>query len=193
MSIIKTNNKGLLIVVSGPSGAGKGTINGELLKRNKNIWMSTSMTTREPRGTEENGKEYFFVSKEEFLKLKDEDYFVETTTYNNNYYGTSKKEISDDKVLIVETSGAKVFLSLNDPHIIVFRLLASKDMRYSRMLERGDSLESIKQRLEKDVTWFADNNFIDKRIITIDTENLTLSQVAEKIHSRYIEELSKIR
>ena len=61
------------------------------------------------------------------------------------------------------------------------------------MLERGDSLESIKQRLEKDVTWFADNNFIDERIITIDTENLTLSQVAEKIHSRYIEELSKIR
>ena len=180
-----------MIVITGASATGK-TETARVLSTLFNIKKVVTHTTRPMRKGETDGVDYHFVSKEEFLRLKNEDYFVETTTYNNNYYGTSKKEISDDKVLIVETSGAKVFLSLNDPHIIVFRLLASKDMRYSRMLERGDSLESIKQRLEKDVTWFADNNFIDERIITIDTENLTLSQVAEKIHSRYIEELSKI-
>ena len=181
-----------IFALLGYMSVGKDTILKQVLKDMDDVKPIISTTTRPMRKGETDGVDYHFVSKEEFLKLKDEDYFVETTTYNNNYYGTSKKEISDDKVLIVETSGAKVFLSLNDPHIIVFRLLASKDMRYSRMLERGDSLESIKQRLEKDVTWFADNNFIDERIITIDTENLTLSQVAEKIHSRYIEELSKI-
>ena len=96
MSIIKTNNKGLLIVVSGPSGAGKGTINGELLKRNKNIWMSTSMTTREPRGTEENGKEYFFVSKEEFEERIKNDQFLEyAIVHSGKYYGTPKDKIYD--------------------------------------------------------------------------------------------------
>ena len=96
MSIIKTNNKGLLIVVSGPSGAGKGTINGELLKRNKNIWMSTSMTTREPRGTEENGKEYFFVSKEEFEeRIKNDQLLEYAIVHSGKYYGTPKDKIYD--------------------------------------------------------------------------------------------------
>ena len=111
--MIKTKNKGLLIVVSGPSGAGKGTINGELLKRNSNLWMSTSMTTRAPRGNEQNGKEYFFVTKEEFEERIKNDQFLEyAIVHNEKYYGTPKDKIYDklnsgiDVILEIDIQGA---------------------------------------------------------------------------------------
>ena len=97
-----------MIVITGASATGK-TETARVLSTLFNIKKVVTHTTRPMRKGETDGVDYHFVSKEEFLKLKDEDYFVETTTYNNNYYGTSKKEISDDKVLIVETSGAKIF------------------------------------------------------------------------------------
>ena len=66
--MIRTKKKGLLIVISGPSGSGKGTIIKELLKNNKNIWLSISCTSRLPRPKEVNGKDYYFLTKEEFEK-----------------------------------------------------------------------------------------------------------------------------
>ena len=67
MAIIKQKEKGLLVVVSGPSGAGKDSIINEVVQQNKlNVWVSISMTSRQPRGKEENGKDYFFVTREEF-------------------------------------------------------------------------------------------------------------------------------
>ena len=96
MSIIKTKSRGILIVISGPSGAGKGTICERLKEQNKNIWLSTSMTTREPRGNEKNGVEYFFVTEEEFKKKIEEDGFLEyAIVHNNKYYGTPKDKIAD--------------------------------------------------------------------------------------------------
>lgn len=173
-----------MIVITGASATGK-TETAKVLHTLYGINKVVTHTTRKMRVGEVNDLDYHFVTKEEFLKLKDEDFFVETTEYNGNYYGTSKPEIADNKVLIVETKGAKTFLALNDPHIVVFRLLASKDMRFSRMLERGDDLESINKRLENDVTWFADNNFEDPRIISINTEYLTLAQVAKEMVKLY--------
>ncbi len=180
-----------MIVITGASASGK-TETARVLNTLYGIKKVVTHTTRDMRKGEVNDVDYHFVSKEKFLELKEEDFFVETTTYNGNYYGTSKKEIEDNKVLIVETSGAKVFLSLNDPRIVLFRLIASKDMRYSRMLERGDNLESIKQRLDKDVTWFADANFNDDRIINIDTESLTLREVADRIVELYHAKLTEL-
>ena len=95
MNILKTKEQGLLIVISGPSGAGKGTIC-EQLRKNKNIWISTSMTTREPRGQEKNGKEYFFVTKEEFeQRIKDDKFLEYAIVHNNQYYGTPKDKIEE--------------------------------------------------------------------------------------------------
>ena len=91
MGIIKQSEKGLLIVVSGPSGAGKDTVINKVLETEKNVWVSISMTSRPPRGNEENGKDYFFVTKEEFEENIKQGNLLEYATYNDNYYGTSKK------------------------------------------------------------------------------------------------------
>lgn len=99
---------------------------------------------------EKDDVDYHFVSKEEFLKLKEKNYFIETTLYNGNYYGTSKSEVSDNKVLIVDPNGVKSILSLNDPRIIIFRLNADSTTRFNRMIIRGDSIENIEQRISKD-------------------------------------------
>ena len=91
--MIKTNNKGLLIVVSGPSGAGKDTICQKLIKENSNIWMSVSMTTRKPRPLEKDGVDYFFVSKEDFFnKINDNISF-------NDFYLKNESLITNEEIL----------------------------------------------------------------------------------------------
>ena len=108
MSIIKSKEKGNLVVISGPSGAGKDTIVNELKKINNNIWLSVSMTTREKRGKEEDGIDYFFVTEEEFKEKINNDELLEYAIYNNNYYGTPKEKIQKylnkgiDVLLIIE-------------------------------------------------------------------------------------------
>ncbi|MEE1410888.1 MAG: guanylate kinase, partial [Bulleidia sp.] len=83
--------KGLLIVISGPSGVGKGTVVKEVMKdEDLHLSYSTSMTTRDPRAGEVDGKDYFFVSKEEFLKVKEEGGLLESNEFVGNYYGTPK-------------------------------------------------------------------------------------------------------
>lgn len=92
MAIIKQKEKGILVVVSGPSGAGKDSIMNEVIKNKRvNAWISISMTSRLPRGKEENGKDYFFVTKEQFEENIKEGNFLEYASYNGNYYGTPKK------------------------------------------------------------------------------------------------------
>ncbi|MFA6796142.1 MAG: hypothetical protein WCR63_01000 [Bacilli bacterium] len=173
-----------MIVITGASATGK-TETARVLKTLYGIQKVVTHTTRPMRIGEIADVDYHYVTKEEFLKLKSEGKFVETTEYNNNFYGTSKAEIAPNKIVIVETSGARVFLGLNDPSIVVFRLLASRKLRHSRMLERGDSLESIKSRLENDVTCFDDSALKDPRIINIQTANLTIEEVARKIYNTY--------
>ena len=80
------NQQGILVVVSGFSGAGKGTLMKELLRRYDNYALSISATTRKPREGEENGREYFFLSEEEFKKLRDEHKLIEYAKYVNHYY-----------------------------------------------------------------------------------------------------------
>ncbi|MBE6058432.1 MAG: guanylate kinase, partial [Clostridium sp.] len=84
--------KGLLIVISGPSGAGKGTICKELLKK-EDLWVSVSATTRSPRKGEENGVHYFFLNKDEFNKRIEKDDFLEYAKVHQNLYGTPKSSV----------------------------------------------------------------------------------------------------
>ena len=87
------NHQGILVVVSGFSGEGKGTLMKELLKRYDNYALSISATTRAPREGETDGKEYFFVTKEQFEKMRDERKLIEYAQYVNNYYGTPKEYV----------------------------------------------------------------------------------------------------
>ena len=96
MDIIKTNGKGSLIVISGPTCAGKGTICRELLSRNNNIWRSISYTSRPMRGNEVDGVDYYFVTKEEFEeKINNGEMLEYAQVHYNDYYGTPKSHIKE--------------------------------------------------------------------------------------------------
>ena len=88
------SKKGVLIVISGPSGAGKGTICSKLLKDNPNLFLSISATTREPRQGEVDKVNYYFLSKEEFFKKVDEGDFLEYAEVHGNFYGTPKSKVN---------------------------------------------------------------------------------------------------
>ena len=106
------NTHGILIVVSGFSGSGKGTIMKELLKRYDNYALSISATTRAPREGETDGREYFFKTREEFEKMIAKEELIEYAEYVNNYYGTPRAYVEEqltagkDVILEIEIQGA---------------------------------------------------------------------------------------
>lgn len=156
MSIIKQKEKGLLIVVSGPSGAGKDTIVNEVVKiKNINAWISISMTSRSPRGQEENGKEYFFVTREEFEDNISKNNFLEYAEYNGNYYGTPKHKIEEylnkgiDVILIIEIQGALQIKELIPEALFIFIMPPSMEELKKRLIARGtDSPDKIISRFK---------------------------------------------
>ena len=155
MDIIKTNNKGNLIVISGPSGAGKNTIVDGLLKINNNIWLSISATTRKPRGEEKDGINYYFLSREKFEnKIKNDD-FLEYAEYNGNYYGTPKSNIVDklnsgfDVILEIEIQGALKIKKIIPKAIFIFILPPSmSELRRRLVLRRTETKDKVIQRFK---------------------------------------------
>ena len=152
-NIIKTKNRGNLIVISGPSGAGKGTVIKRLKEINDNIWLSISMTSRGIRSNDIPGVTYFFVSKEEFEKRINEGVFLEYAMYNGNYYGTPKDKILDklnegiDVILEIEIQGALKVKELIPEAIFIFILPPSMGELKRRLVNRGtDSIDKILDR-----------------------------------------------
>ncbi len=146
--------KGNLFIISSPSGGGKGTLIKELLKTVSGISYSVSYTTREMRDGEENGKDYFFVSKEEFKNLIDEDRFLEYAVVHGNFYGTSKsqieKELADGKDIILEidVQGAEIVRKKLSDSVGIFILPPSFEVLKKRLKERStESEEALKIRL----------------------------------------------
>ena len=142
--------RGLLIVLSGPSGVGKGTIRKALFEReNHNFSYSISMTTRNMRQGEEDGKDYYFVSKEEFLKRIDEGKFLEHAEFVGNYYGTPLDKVTEqmDKgkevVLEIEVDGAMQVKKKIPESILIFILPPTKNALYERLKGRGTESEDV--------------------------------------------------
>lgn len=141
--------KGIIVVVSGFSGAGKGTLMKELIKRYDNYELSISATTRKPRPGEENGREYFFVSKEEFEKLIGEDGLIEHACYVGNYYGTPKKFVQDkldagkDVILEIEIQGAIQIKKKFPNALLLFVMPPSVDELEKRLRGRGTETDDV--------------------------------------------------
>jgi len=147
--------KGILLVVSAPSGTGKTTLCRMLLKEFQNMEFSVSYTTRKPREGEVNGRDYFFVSKEEFERMIEEGDFLEWAEVYGNYYGTSKKQVlkaleeGKDILLDIDVQGA-LQVKKNFPEaVLVFILPPSFAELEKRLRKRGtDTEEVIKKRLK---------------------------------------------
>ncbi len=144
-----------VFVISGPSGCGKNTVYDELKKRYPDIAQTVSATTREKRAGETDGVDYYFISKEEFLKRVDNGEFAEYVCYGGNYYGTLNSEIkrlSDEGktvVLIIEVNGAENVKKMLPDAVSVFILPPSFEELKRRIIGRGtNSAEDIEKRIE---------------------------------------------
>ncbi len=155
-NIIKTKERGNLIVVSGPSGAGKGTIINKLKEINDNFWLSISMTSRDIRSNDIPNETYFFVSREEFEDRIDKGVFLEYAEYNGNYYGTPRDKIADklnqgiDVILEIEIQGALKVQELVPDAIFIFILPPSMSELRNRLVARGtDTADKILSRFKR--------------------------------------------
>ncbi len=147
------SNRGKLVVVSGPSGSGKGTILNQVLKAPDFVY-SVSATTRAPRDGEIDGKHYFFVTKEDFENRIAQGGFIEYAEYNGNYYGTPKdfveKNIALGKnvILEIEVQGAMQIKKTLPEALFIFMTPESRDELEKRLRDRAtENEETIRKRL----------------------------------------------
>ena len=191
------NKKGLLLVVSGPSGTGKGTICKDIVAKHEDINLSISATTRNPRVGEVEGKSYFFKTKEEFEAMVDRGEFLEHAMIYDNYYGTPKKAIFDelnmgrDVILEIEMQGAMQIKEVYPQAVFIFVLPPSLQELRNRIVGRGTETE---ERIEKrfnsaydeikllgDYDYFIFNNIVEKS----SEEILNILEVEKNKVSRY--------
>lgn len=146
--------KGNLIIISSPSGGGKGTLIKEILKSVPNIGYSVSMTTRRMRDGEIDGKDYFFVSKDEFLDAIGRDEFIEFAEVHGNFYGTSVRQVEteilkgNDVILEIDVQGAAIVRKKMPASVAIFILPPSFQVLSARLTARAtETEESLALRL----------------------------------------------
>lgn len=193
--------RGLLLVVSGPSGAGKGTICKALLARNPEIQISVSATTRNPRAGEVDGVNYHFISKETFESRIGEDGFIEHARVYDNYYGTPKANVisaldaGEDMLLEIDIQGAMQVRDRMPDGIYVFILPPSMSELKSRIIKRGsETEESLNKRF---ASAYQEIDFIKKYdyyIINDDLENAvaTLESIIRAEKHRVVKDIGDI-
>ncbi len=140
-------SRGFLLVLSGPSGAGKGTVSKELMKNNKDVIFSISATTRKMRDGEVNGVNYYFVSEEEFESMVQNDGFLEHAKVHNNYYGTPKDFVYDHiekgeiVLLEIDVQGALQIKKNYKEAVFMFLLPPNMDELKKRIIGRNTETE----------------------------------------------------
>ena len=150
-----TNKKGL-IVITGPSGVGKGTLVKKLLAENENLWLSISATTRLPREGEKDGREYLFLTKKQFQDLIAQNGFLEWAEFAGNFYGTPKDEvqkmlsIGKKVILEIELEGARQVRKTFSEAFQIFIIPPSFNELKNRIIGRGtESSDDITKRLKR--------------------------------------------
>ena len=178
---------GKLIVITGPSGVGKGTIVRSLLQRNPELSLSISSTTRQPRPGEVEGQDYYFTTKEQFKSAIAEGEFLEWAEYAGNYYGTPKTKVQElldqgELVLLeIELLGARAVTNIFPNARKIFVLPPSLEELEARLRERGkDSDEAIAKRLARAKIEIAASNEFPIQIVNQDLEK-AIAEVEQAI------------
>ena len=149
-------SKGVVFIVSGPSGVGKGTILGQVFSRLDNCWFSVSATTRDPREGETHGVHYYFLTREEFIKQIEQDEFLEYAEYVGNYYGTPRSPITEhveagyNVFLDIEVQGSEQVCRKMPEAVSIFIIPPSIEALAERLRGRNtDSEEKIRARIKR--------------------------------------------
>ena len=171
--------KGRFIVISGPSGVGKGTICNRIMK-DVNAWYSVSTTTRSPREGEVDGVNYFFITKDEFKKKIEDGEFLEYNIYNDNYYGTSKKVVLDkinqgiNVFSEIDVNGAHNIKKLFPDALLLYIAPPSIEVLRERLIGRGtETEEKINERLKIAEKELKEVDFYDYVVVNDDLDTAT--------------------
>lgn len=171
-----------MLILIGPSASGKTEV-AKLLMKNHHLEKLITCTTREKRLNEVDGKDYYFLSKEDFITHIEQNDFAEYVIYNNNYYGTLKKEIKDNKCVILEPEGAKNILKI-DPKAFIVAFIDRDEIRKNRMIARGDNLLDIEKRISLDKEKFSIRELSFANVF-IGSSNFTLEEMTSIIFKDY--------
>ena len=188
---LNTDRRGMMIVLSSPSGAGKTSLSRKLLEKNKNLFLSISFTTRPPRPLEVNESDYFFVDDKKFIDMLNKDEFLEHAKVFDFYYGTPKKPVINalksgkDILFDIDWQGTQQLMnSVQDDLVKIFVLPPSAKELEKRLLKRKqDTDETVKNRMSKasdEISHYAEYDYI---II-----NKDFDESLEKINSILIAE-----
>ena len=190
----KNTEKGLLIVISGPSGAGKGTVCKALLKDVPELKLSISTTTRKPRPGEVNGINYNFIEKEQFKIMMQKKEFLEYAMVYDNYYGTPKEKVMDelqqgnDIILEIDIQGALKVKSEFPEGVFIFVMPPSMEELKNRITKRGtETQEELTKRFQAS---YEEINYVSKyNYIVINDE---IDKAVKKIKSILIAEKCRV-
>jgi guanylate kinase len=144
---------GIVFIISAPSGSGKSTLTAELRKLVPHLEFSISYTTRQPRGSEQNGREYFFITREEFEKMIAEDQFLEYAEVFGNYYGTARSFLREaigrgnDLILDIDVQGAAQVKAKLPEAVSIFILPPSREELERRLRRRSEAEDELRRRL----------------------------------------------
>ncbi len=177
--------KGKLLVVSGPSGSGKGTVLGEVLKRRDDVCMSVSATSRSPRPNEKDGVNYFFVSRERFKEMIEKEELLEYAEFCENYYGTPAEAVNKNLeagksvILEIEVQGAMQIKKKCPEAVLIFIKPPSIEILRERLTGRGtEEQDVIEKRLSAALWELGFENEYDFSVV-----NDEVSRAAEEIEN----------
>ena len=169
-------SKGKLVVISGTSGVGKGTVLGIMMEKNKNLSFSVSATTRDPRPGEVDGVHYYFITKEKFEAMIEGGQFLEYDAHMANYYGTPRAQAEEKMehgsvLLDIDPNGAKQVKTAAPEALLIFIMPPSVEELERRLRGRGDTPEDqIKLRMERAVWEMEQRFWYDHVVINDDAE-----------------------